>query len=85
MVVNSLVCHWLSLKMEDRLVIQDVLGHTMGWIMGVLYVDYGLLGLQDLWWLKGALNVLIGVFQWIGLASNISKSNTMNFHTVSIR
>ena len=32
--VNGVVVHWISLMVEDELVIQDVLGHTVGQILG---------------------------------------------------
>ena len=46
--------------------------------------DYGLLVSQYPEWMQGALNVLVGLFQWIGLADNIAKSKTMTFHLRSI-
>ena len=56
-------------------------GHSLG----VFYAYDGLLGYQDLEWLQGALNALIGLFRRIGLADNFSRSNTMTFHPVAIR
>ena len=47
MAVDSMVCHWLSMKVEDDAVIHNGLGHVVGLILGVFYEDYVLLGLLD--------------------------------------
>ena len=44
--VNIVVCHWISLTVEDEAFIQDELVHVVGWNVGVSYVDDGLLGSQ---------------------------------------
>ena len=57
--VDIVLRHWLFITVEDVAVIQDGMGYTVGWILGVFYVDNGLLGLRDLEWLQVTLNVFI--------------------------
>ena len=54
-----MVHHWLLLMMEDKAVIQGVLGHALGRILGVFYSYDGLLGSQDPEWLQEVLNITI--------------------------
>ena len=72
-----MVRNCLSMKVKDKAVIHDVLGHAVGWSMGVFYVYNFIVGLRDPEWLQGDLNVLIGLFLRIGLMANIAKSKTM--------
>ena len=41
------------------MVAKEVLGLDIWRFLGILYADNGVVGLQDLEWLQGALNVLI--------------------------
>ena len=59
MPVNSFVMHWLLMKVEDGVVVHDILGHAVFWSLGVFYLDNGLLDYQDPEWLRGALSILI--------------------------
>ena len=77
MEVDSVICHWLSLKMEDNFAIHDGLGMAVGRSMGLLCADDGLIGSQDLEWIQGTINVLIGLLHGVGLVDNVAKSNTM--------
>ena len=43
-----MVRNCLSMKVKDKAVIHDVLGHAVGWSMGVFYVDDGIIGSCDL-------------------------------------
>ena len=42
--VDSVVCHWLFLTVEDGSVIEDGLVQTVGWRLGVFYAEYCLMG-----------------------------------------
>ena len=75
--VDSVVQNWLSMKLEDIAVIHDGLGHAVGRSLEVFYADNGFIGLWDLEWLQGVLNVMIGPFLRIGLMDNVAKSKTM--------
>ena len=83
-VVDSAVRHWILLKMEDKVVIQDRLIHSVGWILGVFYADDELLVSQDLEWIQGILNVIIRLFRRIGLAANVATLKTMAYQTGEI-
>ena len=71
--------------MEDREVVHGKMVHAMGWSLGVLYADYGLLGYQYPECLQGALNFLIGMLRWIGMSANVNKSKNMTCHQREIR
>ena len=75
--VDNMVRHWLSMTVEDDVVIFKGLVHAVGRSMGVLYADNGLLGSRGLEWLQGDPNVRFGLFRQIGLMANIAKSKTM--------
>ena len=53
--------------------------------MGVFYTDGGILVSQEVEWLQGALNALIGLFLRIKLAANISMSKKMTCQVVLMR
>ena len=74
--VDSVVRHWLLLMVEYGSVVHDGLGHAAGRILGMFYTDDGILVSQDLEWLQGTLNILIGLLWRIGLVANVTKSNT---------
>ena len=50
------------MTLEDDTFIRDRLGHAVGQRIGVLYADYGLIGLRDPGCLQGVSTVLIGLF-----------------------
>ena len=62
---------------EDKEVPQDGLGNAMGWILGVFYAEDGLLDSQDPEWTRGALKLLIGLFQQIEWETNVAKPKTV--------
>ena len=78
--VNGVVRNWLSLEVEDRAVIQDVLVHVVGQSLVFFYVNGVLLVLKDPECIQGALNLPIGLFRRIGLAANIAKSNIKHLY-----
>ena len=82
--LDTVVLHWLSMTVEDDVVIHDGMGHVVGRRMGVFYTDDGLIGSQDPECLQGALNVLISLLRWIGLMANVAKSKTMTCQTGTI-
>ena len=74
--IDSVVRNWLSLTVEDEEVIQNGLGHAVGWILGVFYEYDSLLGSREPEWTQGALKILIGMFWQIRLAANVAKLKT---------
>ena len=65
---------------EYGAVIQGELVHVVVRILGLFYVDDGILVSWGPKWLQGALNILIILFSRIGLGDNVSKSNTIYFN-----
>ena len=59
-----MVRKWLEMTVEDQLVAHEGLGFLVRRCMGIFYAYDGMVGLQDPEWLKGKLNVLIGLFLW---------------------
>ena len=57
--VDSVVCHWISLTVEDREVLQDGPGNAVVWSLVMFYADYGLLGSWDPECMQGNLQNLI--------------------------
>ena len=57
--VNSLFMHWLYLTVDYMTVVHDVMAHLLGRILGVFYLDDGILVFGDPEWLQGALNIFI--------------------------
>ena len=44
LVVDNLVCTWLSMKVEDHMVVQGVLEFNVGRCLGVFYADDYMIG-----------------------------------------
>ena len=73
------------MTVEDNTDICDGLGHAMGRSMGVLYAEYDLIGSKNQEWLQGTYNVLIGLFLWVGLIANVTKSKIFMCRPGTIR
>ena len=71
LIVENMVRNYLALTVEDQLVTQEGLGLAVGRCMGFLYTGDVVLGMQDLGWLQGALNVLIGLLCQYRLGKNV--------------
>ena len=80
MVFDNVVQNWLSMVLEDKLFTHDGMELAVGQCMWIFYTDDGLVGSQDLEWLQGSLNGLIGLFRQYGLVVNIVKSKSMTCH-----
>ena len=74
MVVENVVWHWMYMIVEYDKVINDGLGHAAGRSMGVFYVEDGFIVYQEPEWLQGDLNIIIELFQHIGLMVSAAKS-----------
>ena len=77
MAVDNVVWNCLSMTVEDDTIILDGMVHAVGRSMGVFYADDGLIGSRDPKCIQGSLNLLIGMFHWIGLIAKIDKSKMM--------
>ena len=71
-----MVCHWMSLTVEDEYYTYEGLGMVLGWCMGAFYEDYGTIGSRDPEWIQGDTNVLIEIFRRVGIMSNVAKYKT---------
>ena len=72
-----MVRYFMSMTVGYDAFIHNGLGHVVGKSVVVFYEDDGIIGYQDLEWLHGASNVIIGLFRRIGLMDNVAKSKTM--------
>ena len=75
--LNRVVCHWISLTVEDEQGTHEELGMVAGRCMGVFNADDGMLGSRYPEWLQGAINVLIRLFRRVRLMVNVAKSKNM--------
>ena len=76
-----MIRNWLSLTVEEKSAIHYGLRMAVGRYIGVFYTDGGIIGLKEPEWIQGAINVLIGIFQRVGLMANVTKSKTMTDQT----
>ena len=76
MCVNAMVREWLhqTLGAENA---RDGLGDRVAEILVAFYVDDGLIASWDPVWLLESFDVLIGLFEWIGLFTNAAKTKVM--------
>ena len=82
--VDSVFQHWILLVVYYESLIQDGLGHAVVRSLVLFYAYDDLLGSQYPEWLQGVSNVLTGLFWWIGLDANVSKSKMMMCHPGAI-
>ena len=84
MVTNNMVRNWMSRRVEEKLVAHDGLGLMMGQCIGMFYANDGLVWSREQKWLRGSLNMPIGLFRRYGLVANIAKYKSMTCQTVEI-
>ena len=60
--VDNVVRNWLSITVEDDMIINYGMVHVVIWSMGVFYAENGLIGPLYPEWILRTLNVLIGLF-----------------------
>ena len=58
-VVNNFIGTWLSMTVEDQSVDHDGLGETIGWFLGGLYANDGMVRSQDADWLQHSMYFLV--------------------------
>ena len=81
---DSMVCHWISLTVEEESTTHDGLGMVVERQMGMFYTDGGMIGSRDLEWIQGAINVLIKLFRRFYLMPNTEKYKTTTCQTGEI-
>lgn len=77
--------HWLTLVVDDSSAASVGLGETAAEKLALFCADDGLLSAVDPDWLQPALDILIGLFRRIGLATNTSKTKLMTCHPATIQ
>ena len=75
-VVDLVVCHWVTLAVEEA----EKRGER--WKEGkhqaaLFYAEDGMVALSDSCWLKWAFNSLVGLFEHVGLRTNVGKTVSM--------
>ena len=76
MVVDAVVQNWVHRVVEKA----EARGETgrEGWNQATLfYADDGMFALSDPAWLQGAFNALLGLFDRVGLRTNVGKTVRM--------
>jgi hypothetical protein len=74
--VDAIVCEWLSQTLVEEAP-HGGLGDRVVKILVAFYVDVGLIASCDPIWLQESFDVLIGLFEWIGLFTNAVKTKAM--------
>jgi hypothetical protein len=74
--VNAIVREWLY-QMLDEDIARDGIGDRVAKILVAFYIDDGRIASQDPVWLQESFNILIGLFERIGLFTNVSKTKVM--------
>jgi hypothetical protein len=74
--VDAVVREWLH-QMLGKEAARDGPGERVIKILVVFYVDDGLIASRDPVWLQESFNVLIGLFERIGLFTNATKTKAM--------
>jgi hypothetical protein len=74
--VNALVREWLHQMLGEEAA-RNGLGECVVEILVVFYVDDGLIASHDPVWLQESFDVLIGLFERIGLFTNVAKTKAM--------
>jgi hypothetical protein len=74
--VDAAVREWLC-QMLDKDAARNGIGARVAEILVAFYVDDGLIASHDPVWLQESFNIQIGLFEWIGLFTNASKTKVM--------
>ncbi len=74
--VNAIVREWLCQTLDEDTA-RDKIGNQVAEMLVAFYVDNGLIASRDPVWLQELFDILIGLFEWIGLFTNASKTKVM--------
>ena len=85
MVVYIVVRTWLPMTVEDHTGVQEVLGLNLGRHLGFFYTDNSMVGARESYWIQNAINILVGLFWWYRLITNITKSWTITYQPRALR
>ncbi len=76
MIVDAVVRHWFHVLGMDDVAINGI-GHQVKDKVVLFHVDDGLLASRDPEWLQQAFNVLVELFERVGLRTNSTKTKVM--------
>ncbi len=74
--VDAVVREWLHQTLDEDAT-RDGVSNRVAEILVAFYVNNGLLASQDPVWLQELFDILIGLFEWIGLFTNAAKTKVM--------
>ena len=75
-VVDAVVCHWVTLKVEEAEK-RGERGKEGRHQAALFYADDGMVASSDHCWLRWAFNALVGLFECVGLCTNVGKTVSM--------
>ena len=78
-VVDTVVRHWVTGFIADAGE-QGDLGQEGRHQAALFYADNDMVALSDPRWLQGSFNTLVGLFDRVGLRTNVGKTAGMVFH-----
>ena len=74
--VDVIVCHWVGLVAENEAG-PDGFEYTVVNKLVLFYVNDVLLYSTNLVWPQCIFNVIIGIFEWVGIITNVEKIMVM--------
>ena len=79
-VVDAVVRHWVQGVVEESEA-RGELGQEGRHQGALFYADNGMVASSDLVWLQGAFNTLVGLFDRVGLQTNVGNTVGMVCHS----
>ncbi len=76
MCVDAVVREWLHQKLGDDTARQGIGDEVAKWMVA-FYIDDGLVASRDPVWLQSSFNILVSLFERIGLFTNAAKTKVM--------
>ena len=78
-VMDAVVRHWVSVMAEGAEE-RGERGQEGRHQNALFYVEDGMIASSELQWLQGAFSTLVGLFDMMGLRTNVGKTVRMIFH-----
>ena len=75
-VVDAVVCHWVTLAVEEAEK-RGERGEEGRHQASLFYADDGMVAFSDPHWLQWVFNALVGLFERVGLRTNVGKTVSM--------
>ena len=71
-----MVCHWVTLEVAESEKRREM-GKEVRHQAALFYADDGMVAVSDPRWLQLAFNSLVGLFERVGLRTNVGKTFSM--------